>query len=172
MSAGGHLVVGCGECSWEAGTDLFLDLVRRSGHRPEVRWAWIGRRTPGFTRQLEHDRSLVGSPEVAWVEAPDEAAAWLAAADLLVSTDRSDPDGAVAVHAALAGVPTAGFDLGDLARLAELGAAATVAYPDTGALALAAFQLLDDVDRRASVVAAAAASGPELLPGSTEGSSS
>lgn len=171
LAAGSHLVVGCGECSWEAGTDLFLDLVRRTRHRPEVRWAWVGRRTPGFARQLDHDRSLLGSPEVAWVDEAGDLAEWLAAADLLVSTARSDADGSPAIAAAHAGAPTAGFHLGWLARLAEAGAAATVPYPDTAALAQLVIELLDDADRRVSLAAAAAA-GPGLGSRPTGGSGS
>lgn len=149
-----HLVVACGEVAWHKGPDLFVDLVGRV-LRPDVRFAWVGRRPLGLGRVLERDLlSTRATDRVTWTGEVPDAAPFLRAADLVVSTSRRDAQPLVPLEAALLERPTAGFAVGGVAELGAEGCALTVAYPDTVALASAVCELLDDPRRSAALAAA------------------
>lgn len=148
------LVVGCGEATWRKGADLFIDLARRLG--PDITCAWVGRRTRAFARQLDHDTALAGvSEHLRWVGELDDAMPTLGAADLFVLTSRIDPQPLVPMEAAVAGTATAGFAGTGLDDLAARGGADTVPYPDLGALADRACELLGDPGARRAAAAVA-----------------
>jgi glycosyltransferase involved in cell wall biosynthesis len=170
LGVGSHqrLVVGCGEASWRKGADLFTDTVRRLREHEDLRFAWIGRRPRGFARRLDHDLARTGlSDAVVWTGELDQPDTHLAAADVLVMTSREDPQPLVPLEAAHLGTPTVAFDVGGLAELGAAGAALTVPFPDTTALAASIVKLLDDRSLEASLVEAArrraAAQGEHVL---------
>ena len=66
------LVAGAGPAGWDAGTDLFLDVARRLADDPSVRFRWVGRRSRGVARWLDHDVTLLGlDGRIEWVAEPD-----------------------------------------------------------------------------------------------------
>lgn len=151
-----HLVVACGEVAWHKGPDLFVDLVGRV-RSPAIRFAWIGRRPLGLGRVVTGDLIASGnSDRVAWTGKVPDAAPFLRAADVIVSTSRRDAQPLVPLEAALLGRPTVGFAVGGVAELGAEGCVATVAYPDTVALAHMVQELLADPTRSAAFAAAAA----------------
>lgn len=154
---GTPLVVACGEAGWRKGADLFVDVARWLTRRAEVQLVWVGRRPAAFARLLDHDCRLVGvEPHLRWTGEIADVRHHLAAADLVMMTSREDPQPLVPLEAALLGTPTAGFDIGGIARMAAEGAAATVPYPDTAALAELTVSLLADEPRRGALAGAAA----------------
>ena len=143
------LVVGCGEATWRKGADLFLATVAHLRRRRPVSVAWIGRRFSSDERRLELDASLWRlDPAVCWVGEVDDAAPFLATADLLVMTSREDPQPLTPLEAAAVRTATCGFSIGGLVDLADDGAAATVPYPDVVGLGDVAVRLLDDAAAR------------------------
>lgn len=155
VAVGQRLVLGCGEASLRKGTDLFVELAGYLAPRAEVRFAWVGRRLRPFDRTLNLDVFLAGLEErLIWVGEADDAAPYLAAADVLVMTSRDDPQPLVPLEAALIGTPTAALERDGLAELGVDGAALTAAYPDVAALAASVATLLDDRDRAGKVVTA------------------
>lgn len=162
-----RLVVGCGVASWRKGTDLFAEVAGRLGSLDDTLCAWVGRRPRGFARRLDHDAPLIGGHAVHWTGDLADTRAHLAAADVVLMPSREDPQPIVPIEAAHLGTPTVGFDVGGLRDLAADGAAVTVPYPDTAALADAVAALLDhrDADQAAEdLVAAARRRGAAQLP--------
>ena len=136
---------GCGEAGWRKGADLFLDVIRRLGRSPSLRFAWIGRRPRAFSRVLDHDTLALGLDDrMVWLGEVDDTTPFLALASVLVVPSREDPQPLVPFEASQVDTPSAGFDLGGLAELADIGGARTVPYPDTVALANEVGLLLDD----------------------------
>jgi glycosyltransferase involved in cell wall biosynthesis len=155
-STSDRLVVACGEVAWHKGPDLFVDLVTRLGDR-RTRFAWVGRRPIGLARVIATDLALTGDDDrVVFTGEVADAAPFLRAADVVVSTSRRDAQPLVPLEAALLGRPTAGFALGGLAELAAEGCVEAVPYPDTVALAAAVRELLGDAARCAELAAAGA----------------
>ncbi len=147
------LVVGCGEATWRKGADLFLATVAQLRRTLPVSAAWIGRRFSSDERRLDLDASLWRlDPEICWVGEVDAVAPFLAAADLLVMTSREDPQPLTPLEAAAAGTATCGFAIGGLVDLADVGAAATVPYPDVVGLGDVAVRVLDDAAARDRLV--------------------
>jgi glycosyltransferase involved in cell wall biosynthesis len=156
LAVGDRLVLGCGEASDRKGTDLFVELAVRLRGEPHLRLAWVGRRLRATARRLDHDVDAAGLEDlVTWVDEVDDPVAHLAAADVLVMTSRTDPQPLVPLEAALQGTPTVAFAVDGLGDLGAAGAAATVPYPDTVALAAAVRRLLADPAAGEALVAAA-----------------
>lgn len=156
------LVLGCGEATWRKGPDLFVETIRHLRLLGELRAAWVGRRFAPAAHQLDHDTRAAGLEGVLhWTGELPDVTSHLAAADLLLMTSREDPRPLVPVEAAAVGTATVGFQLGGMADLAARGAAVTVPYPDTVALARAARDLLDDGEHRSRLVAATRARAAE-----------
>lgn len=157
--AAGPLVLACGEAGWRKGADLFVQLAahlgsRRGAHAAGPRLAWVGRRPRAFARVLDSDARATGAADrLRWHDEVDDTRAHLAAADLVVMTSREDPQPLVPLEAVLLGTPVVGFDVGGIARMAAHGAAATVAYPDTVALARLVDEVLDTPTRAGELVA-------------------
>jgi glycosyltransferase involved in cell wall biosynthesis len=150
------LVVGCGEAGWRKGADLFIDVARRTAHQLPCQFAWAGRRPRAFARILDNDtRAASLEGRLHWLGELGELAPLLGEADLLLMTSREDPQPLVPLEAAGYGTATAGFAVGGLIDLAADGAAETVPYPDTPALARIIVALLDDRGRRAALTSAA-----------------
>jgi glycosyltransferase involved in cell wall biosynthesis len=164
-----RLVVGCGEASERKGTDLFVELAAHLAPDPTIHLAWIGRRLRAAARVLDHDVQVSGlDGRITWLDDRADPAPLLAAADVLAMTSREDPQPLVPLEAAFQGTPTVAFDVGGLRDLATEGAACSVPFPDTEALAGAVRALLDAPVRGAEVVAsatarAAARQGPEAV---------
>ena len=155
-TAGTRLVLGCGEARWAKGADLFVQVAGRLGDRPDLRFAWVGRRTRPFSRLLDLDvEALALGDRLRWVGEVETAVPFLAAASVVVAPSRDDAQPLVPLEAALVGAPTAAFAVGGLADLAAIGGAVAVAYPDTEALARAVAGLLDDAAAAAAAVDAA-----------------
>lgn len=151
-----RLVIGCGEASLRKGTDLFVELASYLAPRPEVRFAWVGRRLRPFDRRLDLDVSLAGLEDrLVWVGEAEDAGPYLAAADVLVMLSRNDPQPLVPLEAAMVGTPTAVLERDGLAQLGAAGAALSAPYPDVPAMAACVTTLLDDDNRAAEVVASA-----------------
>lgn len=145
VGTGEHLVIGCGEASHRKGTDLFVEVAGRLGHRDDLHFAWVGRRLRSMSRMLDHDVDALGvGRRLRWVEEVRDPAAHFAAADLLVMTSRSDPQPLVPLEAAAQGCPTVGFAIGGVAELAAVGGARSVPFPDVVGLASAVEQVVDD----------------------------
>ncbi len=156
VGPGQRLVLGCGEASLRKGTDLFVELAGYLASRPDVRFAWVGRRLRPFDRRLDLDGSLTGLEDrLVWVGEADNAGPYLAAADVLVMPSRDDPQPLVPLEAAMVGTPTAALERDGLAQLGADGAALSAPYPDVAALAACVATLLDDPVCAAEVVAAA-----------------
>lgn len=150
------VVVGCGEAGWRKGADLFIDVARRVREHRDVVFQWAGRRPRAFARLLDHDSGAAGLDEdLEWLGEISDIGSLLDSATLLVLPSREDPQPLVPLEAAGRNVATVGFRLGGLADLADEGAAATVRYPDTVAMASTVLELLDDPPRRGRLVAAA-----------------
>lgn len=150
------VVIGCGEAGWRKGADLFIDVARQTLERCPARFEWVGRRPRAFARVLDNDTSAVGLDDsLSWLGELGDLSTVFRRADLLVMTSREDPRPLVPLEAAAHGVATAGFATGGLTELAAAGAAATVPYPDTSALAAAVAGLLEQPDRRRSLAAVA-----------------
>lgn len=142
---GQRLVLGCGEGGWRKGADLFVAVAHQvvAAGAP-VRFAWVGRRPPAFARLLDHDVARAGlGDRVRWLGEVADVRTHLAAADLLLLTSRHDPQPLVAIEAALAGTPSAGFAVGGVAELAADGGASVVPYPDVPGLGALVTELLD-----------------------------
>ena len=155
-AAGDRLVVACGEVAWHKGPDLFVDLVTRVSDE-RVRFGWVGRRPLGLGRVVTGDLAATGGTDrVVWIGEVPDAAPYLRAADVVVSTSRRDAQPIVPLEAALVGRPTAGFAVGGLSELGAEGCVATVPYPDTVALAAVVGDLLEDAVRSADLAAAGA----------------
>jgi glycosyltransferase involved in cell wall biosynthesis len=169
VPAGARLLIGCGEASERKGTDLFVEAVTHLRHLPDLHVAWIGRRVRAAARVLDHDVDACGLLDrISWIDDLSDPSPALAAADLLLMTSRVDPQPLVPLEAAHQGTATVAFDLGGLRDLGAAGAARTVAFPDTVALANAVVSLLDDPAERerlvgAAVARAAARQGPEVV---------
>ncbi len=156
VGPGERLVLGCGEASFRKGTDLFVELAGYLVRRPDVRFAWVGRRLRPFDRQLDLDVSLAGLDDrLVWVGETDDVGPYLAAADVLVMSSRHDPQPLVPLEAAMLGTPTAALERDGLAELGADGAALTAVYPDVPALAAHVSTLLDDRRSTDRVVAKA-----------------
>lgn len=149
------LILGCGECGWRKGTDLFVDLARLLA-TTEVQLAWVGVRPSRFARLLDHDATTTGiGDRIRWLGEVADARPFLGAADLVLVTSRYDPQPLVPVEAALLGTAAAGFGIGGMQDLHDAGAAATVPFPDGRALAGLVVDLLADSTRRDQLVARA-----------------
>ena len=145
LGHGDRLVVGCGEAGWRKGADLYLDVVRRLSTSPALRFAWIGRRPRAFSRVLDHDTLALGLEDrMDWLGEVDDPQPFLSLASVLVVASREDPQPLVPLEASQVDTPSAGFDLGGLSELAEVGGALTVPYPDTVALGTVVGRLLGD----------------------------
>lgn len=152
-----RLVVGCGEANWRKGADLFLDVARRLSSEPDVHFVWIGRRPRAFARILDHDtRHLSLTDRLVWTGELPDPSELLADAAVLVVTSREDPQPLVPLEAGLAGTPSVGFAVGGMVDMSDAGAAITVPYPDTAALANATRTLLHDAGTAEALAAAAA----------------
>jgi glycosyltransferase involved in cell wall biosynthesis len=163
---GEPIVIGCGEAAWRKGTDLFVELARRLSARPDLRFAWIGRRLRAFARRLDHDVEACGlAARMCWLGDVADPDPYLAAATVLVAPSRHDPQPLVPLEAARLGVPTACFALGGLGELSTAGAAVAVPYPDTRALASAVGHLIDARDEREQIVAGARRRASTQAPG-------
>ena len=151
-----QLVIGCGEGAWRKGPDLFVDVARRVVSHRSAQFAWAGRRSRSFARVLDHDCRVLGlEGSLRWLGELADVGPLLAAASLLLVTSREDPQPLVPLEAAQQGTATAGFAVGGIVDLADEGAAASVPYPDTVALAAQVCELLDDREQRASLASAA-----------------
>lgn len=139
------VVAGVGPVGWEAGTDLFLDVVRRLGAPSGWRPVWFGRRSCGAARRADVDARLLGL-------------------DGLVEWREERPPSGLAVAAVTARTPRAArealADLGDATVVAwgvglldppPEGGSGRVEFPDTAAMAAAV---------RDALVAAGAGSAP------------
>ncbi|WCO66171.1 glycosyltransferase [Iamia majanohamensis] len=108
------LVVGCGPVGWRAGTDLFVAvaaLVGPSVAGRAVRFTWIGGTDDdGSGRDASDDVGLRGLGDVVRLSGDQaDRADRLAAADVLLVTERDHSYPIAAVEAALAGTPVLGF---------------------------------------------------------------
>lgn len=146
LADGDRLVVACGEAGWRKGADLFTAMAQRVAEGdPDVSFLWIGRRPRAFSRMLDHDTRATGlATRLRWYGEIDDPAPLLAAAHVVVAPSREDPQPLVPLEAALVGTPTIGFAVGGLSDLDRDGAAFTVPFPDTGALAAKVLELLHD----------------------------
>jgi glycosyltransferase involved in cell wall biosynthesis len=157
-SEGERLVVGCGEASMRKGTDLFLEVAFHLRDEPDVHLAWVGRRLRASARMYDHDvEAALLTGRVTWVGEVEEARPYLAAADLVVMPSREDPQPLVPLEAGLVQRATVGFDVDGLASLAEAGAARTVPFPDSPALADLVLEVLAAPEQRDAIVAASRA---------------
>jgi glycosyltransferase involved in cell wall biosynthesis len=91
-----------------------------------------------------------------------DAPSLIAAADLLVSTSRTEGAPGVFVEALLAGVPVVAHDMGGVRDVIGDDTGALVPAGDEAALARAVTELVEDPDRRARAAAAAREAGAGL----------
>ena len=118
-------VVGIGTAGWDAGTDVFLDLVRLVDTPGDVSWCWVGPRSRSAARRLDNDVSHLGlEGRISWADHLAEVGSPV----LVVVTART-PGSAAASRRQLPDVDAVGFDL------VGTGADGTVPYPEITTLA-------------------------------------
>lgn len=138
------IIVGCGAVGWRKGTDLFVEILARLSLGRAVTGLWVGRSSAVITERLVADANRLGvATSLHLVGEVDDAAPFLAAADVVVMPSREDPQPLVPAEAALLGTPTVGFDVGGIGDYAERGFAAVAPYPDVDAVVRAVEHLLD-----------------------------
>ncbi len=149
--SGPPVVLAVGSMRRRKGPDRFIDLMSvLSQHRSRPRGCWVGVVGPGAV--LDETRADVGRAGVVidLVDQVDDIAPLLSRADLVVSTALEDPYPLVALEAAAAGIPVAGFDAGGLgSMLAAAGQSdAVVDVDDLLGLADVVALLLDRPEER------------------------
>ncbi|MBM3662362.1 MAG: glycosyltransferase family 4 protein [Actinobacteria bacterium] len=155
-TGGRPLVVSCGEASTRKGSDRFIDLLRCLGrHEQPPVGVWVGGSTTTVGwRELEFDRRAAGLGDRCVVlETTDDARAWIAAADVVVSTAREDPYPLVVLEAASSGRAVVAMDSGGVRSMLERAGHGdlVVAQGDVLGMADIVGGLIDDPDRRAGV---------------------
>lgn len=134
-------VVGaCGAPGWRKGTDLFLQIAHRCGHRAtcaSLRFLWVGGGAASETAvlQFEHDRDKLGL-NATCVRVPTTADVneYYCAMDAFVLTSREEPLGLVVLEAALHELPIICFDgAGGAPEFVSKGAGLVVPYLDLDA---------------------------------------
>jgi glycosyltransferase involved in cell wall biosynthesis len=109
----------------------------------------------------EVHRAADGVANLALAGEREDAPALIAAADLLVSTSRTEGAPGVFVEALLAGVPVVAHDMGGVRDVVSEATGALVPFGDEAALATAVARLVHDHGARgAAATAARAAAGP------------
>jgi len=150
---GEAVVLGCGEGGWRKGADLFVAMAHRLASSPGLRFAWVGSRPLPFADVLDHDVASLGlGDRFTWLGEVARPAPYLAAADVVVVTSRSDPQPLVPIEAALLGTPSVGFAVGGMIDMERSGAALAVPFPDVVALAGAVERVVSSGEVRAALV--------------------
>ena len=149
------LVLACGLPSWRKGTDAFLhvakDVLGRTPTGTKVAFRWLGGTLPNAAMTiLIDDIACLGlEGHVTVIPHMQNAERLLAAADILISTSREDPNPLVVLEAAAAGCPVVCFrDAGGAEELADAGGGKAVPYLDAKAMADAILALIESPEER------------------------
>lgn len=153
------LVGGCGPLEWRKGTDLWVQMAHsalaKGGASEPARplhFVWIGGAQSGLYRdELLYDVEKLGlTGHVHFVPEVEDAAPWLAALDVFALASREDPFPLVCLEAASHGVPIVCFaGAGGMPEFVETDCGLAVPYADSGAMAAAIIELVQDEDGRA-----------------------
>ena len=139
-----RLVLGIGHADARKGIDLFAQAATIACHdRQDIRFVWLGGQDADeMARQARLVGPLVANGQLILAGQAD-AAPYLAAADLLVSSSRQDPCPNALFEAIAAGLPVVTFDLGGYAEWLPDDIADRVPAGDVEALARAVVNRLD-----------------------------
>jgi glycosyltransferase involved in cell wall biosynthesis len=154
----GVLIIGSGTASWRKGTDLFVQLAQAVClQRSRAYFAWIGGGWYSDVAQFEHDVRLTGLAEkVRFTGTVLKPADYLAAADVFVLTSREDPFPLVCLEAAAVEKPIVCFaGAGGMPEFVEEDCGFVVPYLDIMAMANRVVHLLDSLESRVTMGAAA-----------------
>lgn len=150
------LVLAVGALNRRKGPERFVDLMSvLASHpcRPQGRWVGGDGDSPVHAELLADLERSADPASVGVLTAQDDVSAFLAVAEVVVSTSIEDPYPLVALEAAAVGTPVVGFDAGGLGHLLAGAGRDDLAVPVGDLLGLADVvrRLLDDADERSEL---------------------
>ncbi len=146
------IVVGaCGTATWRKGTDLFVQVARRTferTHQPVI-FVWLGG-SEDVLQTHRHDAAMLGiADRVLFVPSVAAYLPYLARFDVFLLPSREDPYPLVVLDAASFGIPTVCFaDAGGIPEFIEQDAGRITPYLDVDKMADAVIALAENEDER------------------------